>query len=62
MANTKISLSVVIRSDDQGHRVEWTNNGDSRSLGPYADADIAENVKIAKERELTANTRHIDEV
>jgi len=49
------SLSVAVRSDEQGHWVEWTADGESQSLGPYQDPEIAENVRAAKEQELTVN-------
>ncbi|HEV7415018.1 MAG TPA: hypothetical protein VGN98_02600 [Tianweitania sediminis] len=54
MPDTK-AISVVVRSDEQGHWVEWTINGDSSSLGPYQDDEMAENVRAAKERELNEN-------
>ena len=60
MPNENTSLSVVVRSDEQGHWVEWTYNGETGSLGPYQDAEMAENVRNAKERELTENKGHID--
>ncbi|WP_417585105.1 hypothetical protein [Pelagibacterium sp.] len=57
----EIAVNVSVRSDDQGHWVEWANAGESGSLGPYQDADVAENVRAAKEREFSENDGHIDD-
>ena len=54
MPDTK-SISVVVRADKQGHWVEWTINGDRESFGPFQDEEMAENVRTAKERELSEN-------
>lgn len=62
MSNDNQSISVTVRSDDQGHWVEWDNDGESGSLGPYVDAEMAEHVRAAKERELSENHGHIDDV
>ncbi|KQV79630.1 hypothetical protein [Rhizobium sp. Root1220] len=62
MPNKNRALSVVVRSDERGHWVEWNNDGETGSLGPYQDADMADNVRLAKERELTDNVGHINDV
>lgn len=55
--------SVIVRVDTQGHWVDWSYEGETGSLGPYADAEMAEDVRAAKELELVANKgRQIDEV
>lgn len=55
------ALSVVVRSDAHGRWVEWTNAGETGSLGPYQDAQMSDDVRAAKERELSENSGHIDE-
>lgn len=55
MPNINKSLFVVVRSDEHGHWVEWGNDGDTGSLGPYQDAEMAKNVRTAKEREFAVN-------
>jgi hypothetical protein len=62
MPNGHQNLSVVVRSDEQGHWVEWTNMGETGSLGPYQDTETAENVRAAKERELSENWQNTDDV
>lgn len=62
MPNGHQTLSVVIRSDEQGHWVDWNNQGETGTLGPYQDAEMAENVRSSKERELSENWQHIDDV
>jgi hypothetical protein len=62
MKKTENQLSVSIRSDEQGHWVEWTNKGETGSLGPYQDAKMAEEVRTAKEREFSENKRNIADV
>lgn len=61
MPKTDQTFSVVIRSDPEGHWVEWTNAGETGSLGPYQDAKMADDVRAAKEREFSENTGHIDD-
>lgn len=61
MPNTKKSLSVIVRSDEQGHWVEWTNDGETGFLGPYRDETMAQTVRNTKERELAENVRHIND-
>lgn len=60
MPNDNQSLSVVVRSTDEGHWVEWNNDGETGRVGPYEDAVMAEEVRTAKERELAENEGHID--
>ena len=55
------SVNVAIRSDSAGHWVEWTKEGESGSLGPYVDAEVAKNVRAAKEIELRYNNKSIDD-
>ncbi|MCB5203803.1 hypothetical protein LH464_15125 [Neorhizobium sp. T786] len=55
MPDTNKTLCVVVRSDDHGHWVEWSNDGDTGSLGPYQDAEMAKKVRTAKEREFAVN-------
>ena len=62
MPNGRENLSVVTRSDEQGHWVEWDDNGETGSLGPFQDTETAEHVRAAKERELSENWQHIDDV
>ena len=59
--NDTPEVGVQIRSDAKGHWVEWTKGNESGSLGPYQDAEMAENVRAAKEIELTHNDKMIDE-
>jgi hypothetical protein len=59
--NDAPSIVVEIRSDAEGHWVQWTKEGQSGSLGPYVDAEVAENVRAAKEIELRHNDKPIDE-
>jgi hypothetical protein len=54
-------LKISIRTDTEGHWVEWRRGEEKGTLGPYVDREIAENVKAAKERELTGNTGHIND-
>ena len=54
-------VTVEIRSGADGHWVDWTKGDGSGSLGPYLDAEIAENVRDAKELELMHNDKPIDE-
>jgi hypothetical protein len=61
MSDTKETLSVVVRSDDKGHWVEWNNDGETGSLGPYQTEKMSGDVRTAKERELTENSGHIDD-
>ena len=55
MTDTDTPVSVAVRSDERGHWVEWTKDGESGSLGPYQDEEMAENVRAAKEREFSEN-------
>jgi hypothetical protein len=59
--NDQTSVNVEIRSDSAGHWVKWTKEGESGSLGPYLAAEVAENVRAAKEIELRHNDKPIDE-
>jgi hypothetical protein len=62
LPNEEQKSSVSVRSSDLGHWVEWVHNGEDKSLGPYQDAQMAENVRAAKERELRENAgHHIDD-
>lgn len=61
MSNDNHTLSVTIRSDGQGHWVEWYHGGENGRLGPYHDLDMAEHVRAAKEREFAANKGNIDD-
>ncbi|WP_112944726.1 hypothetical protein [Rhizobium sp. UBA1881] len=61
MSQEKQSLSVVVRSDDKGHWVEWNNDGATGSLGPYQTEKMSGDVRNAKEREFTENAGHIDD-
>jgi hypothetical protein len=61
MSTPSATSQVVLRSDAQGHWVEWSKNGEANSLGPYKDFDTAEQVKAAKERELEENAGSIDD-
>ncbi|MGK9054648.1 hypothetical protein [Xaviernesmea oryzae] len=62
MPSTKKALSVVVRSDGEGHWVEWTHGDEAGSLGPYQDSKMADDVRTAKEREFSENKRHITDV
>ena len=62
MKKPKNQLSVSIRSDEQGHWVEWSNKGETGSLGPYQDEKMALEVRTAKEREFSENKRNITDV
>lgn len=62
MSNDNQFVSVIVRSDEKGHWVEWDNAGDPGVLGPYEDSAMAEHVRAAKEREFAENERHIDDV
>ena len=55
-------VTVTIREDAEGSWVDWAKDGETGSLGPYQDRETADNVRAAKERELTENARHIDDV
>ena len=55
-----MELKVVIRSDADGHWVDWTKGHERGSLGPDVDPDMAENVRAAKEAALLANDKPID--
>lgn len=55
MTNDNQSVAVIVRSDEQGHWVVWNYDGATGTLGPYEDAEMAAQVRIAKERELVAN-------
>ena len=59
--NDAPSVTVEIRSDAEGHWIDWTRNDEKGSLGPYQDAEMAENVRAAKELELTHNDKSIDQ-
>jgi len=61
MSEEKQSLSVVVRSDEKGHWVEWNNDGATGSLGPYQNEKMSGDVRTAKEREFTENAGHIDD-
>lgn len=61
MSNDNRVLTVVVRADDQGHWVEWNRDGETGSLGPYHDAEMAEHVRTAKEREFLENEGHIND-
>ncbi|KRB57032.1 hypothetical protein ASE04_28770 [Rhizobium sp. Root708] len=61
MSDEKQSLSVVVRSDEKGHWVEWNNDGATESLGPYQNEKTSSDVRAAKEREFTENAGHIDD-
>ena len=61
MPDEKPSLSVVVRSDEKGHWVEWNSDGEMGSLGPYQDKKMSGDVRTAKEREFTENAGHIDD-
>ncbi|ODT81351.1 MAG: hypothetical protein ABS76_13020 [Pelagibacterium sp. SCN 64-44] len=54
-------VTVTIRDDAEGHWVDWAKDGETGVLGPYQDREMAENVRAAKERELTENHGHIDD-
>lgn len=58
---TAPTVTVKIVSDSAGHWVKWVRAGDSSTLGPYVDADTAENVRAAKEHELNENVGRIDD-
>ncbi len=61
MPNKNRSVAVTIRSDKDGHWVDWSKAGETGSLGPYQEVQMAEDVREAKEHELTENEGHIDE-
>ena len=54
-------VTVAIRDDAEGHWVDWAKDRETGSLGPYQEREVAENVRIAKERELNENDGHIDD-
>ncbi|MBW4656789.1 MAG: hypothetical protein KME20_27640 [Kaiparowitsia implicata GSE-PSE-MK54-09C] len=58
---TAPTVTVEIESDAAGYWVKWTKVGGAGKLGPYVDAGTAENVRAAKERELTENVGNIDD-
>jgi hypothetical protein len=60
--NDAPTVTVEIRVDADGHWVDWTKGGESGSLGPYQEPQMAENVRSAKELELTQNNKPIDQV
>jgi hypothetical protein len=64
MSNSASSedAQVIIRSDAQGHWVEWSRDGETGLLGPYQESDVAESVRAAKVRELAENAGFIDDV
>ncbi len=59
--NETSAVTVRIRDDAEGHWVDWVKDELNGSLGPYQDREMAENVRIAKERELAENEGHIDD-
>ena len=61
MPNKNRSVTVDVRSDKDGHWVEWNKDGETGSLGPYEDTAMAEHVRTAKEREFTKNKGDIDD-
>jgi hypothetical protein len=60
--NEAPAITVEIRTEADGHWVEWAKGSESGSLGPYQDVEMAENVRAAKELELTRNDKPIDQV
>lgn len=62
MQNENLLVQVIVRSDEEGHWVEWSDKGETGLLGPYQDVETAETVRAAKERELNENDRHIDDI
>ena len=52
---------VSLVSDEEGHWVQWHKADASGILGPYVDPGMAEQVKVAKERELTQNEGSIND-
>ncbi len=61
MSKEKQLLSVVVRSDEEGHWVEWNNDGATGSLGPYQSEKMSDDVRTAKEREFTENAGDIND-
>jgi hypothetical protein len=55
----QVTISVV--PDEEGHWVQWHKGETSGILGPYVDPDMAEQVKVAKERELLENEGSIND-
>ena len=49
------SVTIEIKSSEEGHLIEWTKNGVSGTLGPFNDLEIAERAMEAKRIELTVN-------
>jgi hypothetical protein len=60
--NDAATVTVEIRTDADGHWVDWSKGEESGSLGPYQEVEVAENVRSAKELELTHNDKRIDQV
>ena len=54
-------ISVTVRITREGHWVDWSNGLEQGSLGPYQNAEMAEDVRSAKEREFTDNQGYIDD-
>ena len=59
--NDAPSVTVEFRSDADRHWIAGTKKQVKGTLGPNQDAVMAENVRAAKELELTHNDKSIDQ-